>query len=256
VKSLDGRLRQLETGGRSVRWTASRGETRHALEQKSFAARSRMRYHEAHGHLNDEYLLTRDVIRLYHIQDKLAKSVWGIIRQVFDYPHSLTAASPPRVRDRGEIERGVMRAIFEDDPAGMSDLLAQELDARWRAAFEAEEELVKRLRSIPPAEHARLVAGLLDSDERISEDANRHFEHEHGISEEAFERALGPTQEYVDALTDKKYAQRCDEIYLRFLVSEEGYAARLALEELVRRHPEIRERMDQFRQRKQVVDER
>jgi hypothetical protein len=200
---------------------------------------ARLRYRKTHGHLNDEYLLTRDVIRAYHIQNKLAPTVDGIIGQVWGYPHNLTRYAPPREKDRNEICRGVMRAIWEGDPPPVADLV---LDAQWREAFEAEEELLRRLRSIPPAEHARLIAGLAQDGAPMAEDAERTLASEYGVFlREAFDRAIGPTPEYVDVLTDEKYDQRCGEIYLRFETSEEGYAVKLALEALVARHPEILE---------------
>ena len=153
-----------------------------------------------------------------------------------------------------------MRAIWENDPAGMSDLLP--LDEQWREAFEAEEELVRRLRSIPPAEHARLTAALAQGlaqgevqdhhgdaqgghgaqakGARVAQNAYETLGSKYGITDEAFERAIGPA-EYTDRLSDEKYGQRWDEIYLRFEMSEEGYAVKLALEALVARHPEILE---------------
>ena len=113
---------------------------------------SRVRLDWVHAPERDrQFASARDLIRLFRLQGKLHTfSTEALLERMYQW-------KPPI--DRTAIERAVARAAYELEE-GMEDKV---VDPAWRDSFVVAEELLERIRSLPPHALAQAIVDETDN---------------------------------------------------------------------------------------------
>ena len=150
-----------------------------------------------------QFASARSLIRLFRVQGILAGMS---TEQLLD---RMDSWKPPV--DRTAIRRAVARATYELEE-GMEDRV---VDPAWRDSFVAAEELLERIRSLPPRALAQAIVDETDNGKDAGE-----FYAKHGITDELFNRAVGPD---AASLPRQQYKARLTQHLVDFLASEECF---------------------------------